>query len=153
MYFGQDPNPPLFKANLALGPTEFTTPKTAAQQNGEECSIALAFQGFGSRSLPETARFLRREPVSQPDTQFLRPFDTTYARSKLRAQQPGVGRLVSEPTDCSQSHVDGPRRQLASFEMNSVARDDRLVEGQAGLGTIPGDEFIDGMSIAALRLG
>ena len=37
---------------------EFTTPKTAAQQNGEECSIALAFQGFGSRSLPETARFL-----------------------------------------------------------------------------------------------
>ena len=89
---------------------EFTTPEGAAQQDGQEGSIALAFQGVGFRSLPETASFLRRQPIPKPDAQFLGPFDTTYARSKLRAQQPGVGRLLSEPTDCSQSHVDGPRR-------------------------------------------
>ena len=28
IYFGVDPNPPLYKANLALGPVDYDTPKT-----------------------------------------------------------------------------------------------------------------------------
>jgi hypothetical protein len=37
--------------------------------------------------------------------------------------------------------------------MNSITRNDGLVEGQAGLGTMPGDEFIDEMLIGALDSG
>jgi hypothetical protein len=65
---------------------------------------------------------------------------------------PGVGSLLSESAHCGKSHVDGPWGQLASFEMYSVARDEGLMERWAGLGTIPRDEFMDGMSAAALRL-
>src|SRR5271167_2781600 len=49
-------------------------------------------------------------------------------RGEFRAQQLGVGSLISESTQGGKSYVDGPRRQLASFEMNSVARDDGLVD-------------------------
>ena len=61
----------LKEINGQLG--QFTTPKAAAQQDGQECSIALPFQRVGFRSLPETASFLSRQPVPQPDAQFLRP--------------------------------------------------------------------------------
>jgi hypothetical protein len=37
---------------------ELPTTQSTAQQNGENCSIAFAFQRFGSRRLPQATSFL-----------------------------------------------------------------------------------------------
>jgi hypothetical protein len=90
---------------------ELPTTQSAAQQNGEERSVALAFEGLDPGRLPKTASLLRRQPVSQPDAQFLRSFDTTNARGELGAEQPRIRGFVSEPADRCQSDVDRPRRK------------------------------------------
>jgi hypothetical protein len=41
----------LEQVNCQFG--QFTTPKAATQQDGQEGSVALAFQRVGSRSLPD----------------------------------------------------------------------------------------------------
>ena len=75
----------LDQANRQFG--EFTTPKAAAQQDRQDGSIALAFQGVSFRSLPETTSFFGRQPIPEPDAQLLHSLDTPDARSELGAKQ------------------------------------------------------------------
>jgi hypothetical protein len=131
---------------------DFPTAQSTTQQNGEEGCITLTFEGSGSGRLPETASLLGRQPIAEPDAQLLWPLHPLNASGQFRAQQSGVRSLISEPTNSGKSYVDGSRRQLAIFEMDSVACDDSLVEGETRLRTIPSDELIDGMPIATLRL-
>ncbi len=65
---------------------EFTTPKAAAQQDGEEGLIALGFESLGTQRLPKTTSFLRRQPIPKHDPEFRGSLDLTYAGGKLRAQ-------------------------------------------------------------------
>ena len=89
---------------------------------------------------------------SSANTEFLCSLDATYARGEVRADEPGVGSLVGEAAHGHEPHVNSARRQLPIFEVNSIARNDGFVEGKPGLRTIPRDKFIDGVSIASLRL-
>jgi len=84
---------PLNKVKGQFG--KFPTTQPAAQQNGEKCSIAFAFEGLDPWRLPEAASFVSRQPVPKPDTQLLllRPLDTTLCLRRVlglaaRSRQP-----------------------------------------------------------------
>jgi hypothetical protein len=52
---------------------------------------------------------------------------------KFWAQQAGISRLVGQPAHGCESHIRGSRREPAIFEVNAVAGDNCLIEGQARL--------------------
>ena len=114
--------------------------------------VALAFESLGIRKLPQGASLFSRQPVAKANAQFFRSPDPAYARCEFRAQQPKVGRLVSETAHRCESDVDGSWCQLASLEVDSVAGYHALVEGEARFRAIPTNELVDGMVIPALRL-
>ncbi len=132
---------------------QFAAPQTAAKQDGKNCPVSFAFECARGRRLPEFAGLVSGEPVSQPDTQLPGPFHSPDAGGELRTEQASVGRLVSEPPHCSESSIDSSCCEQAIFEENAIAGDHNLVERQAWLGAVPLNEFIDRVSISALRLG
>jgi hypothetical protein len=44
-------------------------------------------------------------------------------------------------------HVCGGRSEILLFQKEPVAKNDGSVKGQSRFGTIPTDEFIDGMTV------
>ena len=132
---------------------QFVAPQTAAKQDGENCPVPLAFECVRVRGLPESAGLARGEPISKPDTQLPGPFHPPDAGGKLRTEQASVGSLVGEPPHCSESSLDRSCRELAILEENAITGDHNLVERQAPLGAVPLSEFINRVSISALRLG
>ena len=72
--------------------------------------------------------------------------------ASLRTEQASVGSLVGEPPHCSESSIDRSCRELAILEENAITGDHNLVERQARFGAVPLNEFIDRVSISALRL-
>jgi hypothetical protein len=84
---------------------------------------------------------------------FLAPFHPPGAGGEFRTEQASVGSLVGEPPYRSESAIDRSRRKLAILEDNAITGDHNLVERQAWLGAVPLDEFINCVSISALRLG
>jgi hypothetical protein len=50
---------------------DFLTPQPACKWEGEERSVALAFEPLAIRSLPERGRSVGRQPVAEPDAQLL----------------------------------------------------------------------------------
>ena len=59
----------------------------------------------------------------------------------------------SHPSDGRQPEVDGRRCVQLLFQKDSVAQYHGAVEGQARLGAVPLDEFVNSMPIAALGIG
>jgi hypothetical protein len=107
---------------------QFSSSKTAAERDRDDRPVTLAFEGFGIRSLPQGARIGRRQAISEPDAQFLDAVHATDPGGEFRAQQTGVGRLVSQPSNCSQPHVDGAWSEIPRFEVNSVPQHDSPIE-------------------------
>ena len=70
---------PLNKVKGQFG--KFPTTQPAAQQNGEKCSIAFAFEGLDPWRLPEAASFVSRQPVPNrtPSFFFCAPLTRRYA--------------------------------------------------------------------------
>jgi len=57
---------------------------------------------------------------------------------------------------CQASHrakllVDRVRGQPSGFEVHAIANHHDAIKGQAGLGTVPGNELIDGVVVHAAR--
>src|SRR5271165_1642088 len=147
---------PMFIAPLQMGKLQigqFPPPKPAAKQDRKNRPISSALDRVRRRSLPESAGLFSRQPVAQPDAQFSNAFDAPNAGRQLRAQQACIGGFVSEPSHGRQPSVDRTGRELAILEENAIAGDHNLVERQARLRAVPLNEFIDRMSISALRLG
>ena len=68
-----DDRPTLFPS-LQVIETEigqFTSSKTATEQNGNDRSVSLSLESFGIGRLPQIASFLRGQPIPQTNTQFL----------------------------------------------------------------------------------
>jgi hypothetical protein len=57
----------------------------------------------------------------------------------------GVGRFVRQATNGGELLVDGVSGQMARFQIQAIAQNDDRVEGQPRLGTVPGDELVDGV--------
>src|SRR5664280_865687 len=147
---------PMFIAPLQMGELQigqFPPRQPAAKQDRKNRPISSALDRVRRRSLPESTGLFSRQPVAQSDAQFSNAFHAPNAGRQLRAQQASVGGFLSEPSHGRQPSVDRSCRELAILEENAITGDHNLVERQAWLGAVPLNEFIDRVSISALRLG
>jgi hypothetical protein len=140
---------PLEMVKAEIG--QFTSAKTATEQDRNDRAVALSFEGCGIRGEPEIPCFFRRQPISQPKAQFLDAFYAPDAGRELGAEQSGIHSFVRQPSNGSQPHIDGAWRKIARFEVNSVPQDDGSIEREPRFRAIPLDEFIDRMAVTALR--
>ena len=69
---------------------------------------------------------------------------------QFRTQQTGVGRLKGNPSDGSQSEIDGRWRVLLLLEVDPVAQNDGAAQCQPRFGTVPVDEVGDGAVVSSL---
>src|SRR6059036_237405 len=76
--------------------SKFTSSKTAAEQNGNDRSVAFALERFGVRRLPQFTSLLCGQPVPQPHSKFLDTLNTTNSGGEFWAQQPSVGGFVRQ---------------------------------------------------------
>jgi hypothetical protein len=56
---------------------QFSSSETTAEQDGNDRTVPLAFERRRVGRLPQRTRFLRRQPISPPDTKFLETFYAT----------------------------------------------------------------------------
>jgi hypothetical protein len=139
---------PLNMVETKIG--QFTSPKTATKQDSYDGAVALALEGFHIRRLPEVPSFLHRQPISQANTEFLHASHASDAGGELRTEQTGVGSFVCQSADSSQSHVDGAGSEIPRFQVNSVTQDNGSIKREARFRTIPINEFVNGVLVAAL---
>jgi hypothetical protein len=100
---------PMVLSSLKVGDLQFSSlfpPQTAAQENAEKGPISLAFERAGIRHLAERLCLIDGEPVSQTNTEVLRPFDSADAGREIRAEQAGISSLVRKPADGRQPAVN-----------------------------------------------
>jgi hypothetical protein len=155
-----------FSDKIDYGPSVFTTlemvetevghfssSKTTTEQDGNDCSVALSLEGFGIRRLPQCARVLGGQPISQSDSKLLDSLYATDASGQLWAEQTRIGGFIRQSPDSSQPHIDCAGSQIPRFQVNAVPQYDRPVEREARFRTIPFDEFVNRMGIPTLRFG
>ena len=130
--------------------SQFAATQPTAKQYGKDGAVSLSFECVRWRRLPKATCLICREPVSETHTQLLDAFHAPYPGSQFWTEQAGIGGLVGEPSYCRKSPVDRSCGEVAIFKEDAETGDDDLVEREARLGTIPLDEFIDGVPIAAL---
>ena len=87
------------------------------------------------------------QPVADPNAETLCPFDAADSGGQIRAQKASVGGFMSEPPHSRQAHVDGGGCEVLLFEEEPIAKNDSAVKGQTRFGTVPPDEFVDGMTV------
>jgi hypothetical protein len=112
---------------------EFSPSKTTPKKDGNNRTVSLAFKRLGIGTLPQRTRFIHGQPISKPDTECLDTLNTTDSSSKFRAEQTGLGGLASQSSNCGKPHVDCTRRQMAGFQVNSVAQHDSAIERKSRL--------------------
>ena len=96
---------------------------------------------------------MRRQPVSDADSELFGPLHPTNAGGEFWAEQTAVGCFICEPTNRSQTHVDGRCGQLTGFELQPITQNDGFVEGKPRFRAIPCNEVVDRESIGSLRIG
>ena len=79
--------------------------------------------------------------------------DATNACRQFGTQETGIRRLVRDAADGGQSKIDRGGRILPLLEVNAIAENDRPVERESRLRTVPGDELADRMVVGALAAG
>jgi hypothetical protein len=105
-------NRPTILASLKMVETEvgeFSSSKTATEQDGNDRTVSLAFERCRFGTLPQCVRFIHRQPVSKSGTEFLEALNATNTSSKFQAQQTGVGGLISQPSNCIEPHINRTR--------------------------------------------
>ena len=99
---------PLLKViNRQFG--DFVSPQPTRKQKRQECPIALALESACVRSLPERDPLFGRQPVAQPDTEFLYAFDAPDSGRQVGAEESAVCGLVGQPANAPQPEVNRPR--------------------------------------------
>jgi hypothetical protein len=95
----------------------------------------------------------RCEPVAEADAKTADAFHAADARGQFGAQEAGVGRLVRHAANGCQTEVDCRRRVLPLFEVDPIAENNRAIEGEPRLRTVPGNEFTNGVIVGPLAAG
>jgi hypothetical protein len=147
-------NDPVFLAPLQVREiqiSQFAPSQTTAKQNRQDRPIPFAFKSVLGWRLPQPTSLVSGEPISKPHTQLPYAFDASNACSKLRAEEPGVGGFVRQPSHNSEPSIDCARSELTIFEKDAVTGHHNLAEGQPWLGTVPLNEFINRVSVPSLR--
>ncbi len=86
---------------------QFRAAETAAQQNRECGVVALSAQNGNVRRPQKALALLRTKPIANGNTQSLGALHPSNPSSEIGAQKTAIGRLVSQPPNCSESQVDG----------------------------------------------
>jgi hypothetical protein len=118
--------PPLEMGNIqfcGLFPAQATT-----QEQPEQRSISLALERIRVRGLPKRFCLFGSEPITKANAEVFRPFDSPDARSKIQAEQAGIGSFVCEAPDGREPAVNRARRKLTRFQVDSVAGDNGPIE-------------------------
>jgi hypothetical protein len=136
--------------NVQLG--DLVAPEPTRKQEREERSVTLALEPLPVRSLPERGPLFGRQPVAQPDAQFLYAFDTPDSSHQIGAEEAAVRSLIRQTANCPHPQVDRARREMPGLKMHPIANDNSLVEGESWLGAVPIHEFVDGVAIPPLRV-
>ena len=137
---------------VQLQANQFRPAKSTPEQHSQHGVIALLAHAVAIGMFEHFRTLLHAQPVAGAESELLDSSDSADARSQLGAQQSGIGGFVSQTAHGCELLVDGVGGEMPRFQVHTIAHDNDAIERQTGLGTIPGDEFIDGMSIAALRL-
>lgn len=61
-----------------------------------------------------------RQPIAEPDPDFLDPLHASYSGGEVWAQQTAVGSLVSEAAHCTEAEIDGSGRKMPRFEVYAI---------------------------------
>src|ERR1035441_2604811 len=131
---------------------------TSARRRPQPSSIAktarsrLPFSVCSSGARNSRRHSIHGQPITQPNAELLGPFHSLDASGQFRTEQSTVGRLVGQAPHGGQAHVDGRRRQKSRLQLDPVAQDNVLAEGQARLGTVPSDEIVDRVRIGSGRI-
>jgi hypothetical protein len=107
-------NGPVFLAPLQVREiqiSQFAPPQTTAKQNRQDRPIPFAFKSVVGWRLPQPTSLVSGEPISKPHTQLPYAFDASNACSKLRAEEPGVGGFVRQPSHNSEPSIDCARSE------------------------------------------
>jgi hypothetical protein len=91
------------------------------------------------------------QPIAGAKPKLLNTFHPADPSSQFRAQQAGIGGFVRQSSNSRQLLVDRICGQTAGFQVHAVPHNYDTVEREARLGTIPGDELIDGILVHAAR--
>jgi hypothetical protein len=93
------------------------------------------------------ARLFDGKPVANPNTKAFRSFNPPNASSEFWAQDSVVGGFVSQAAYRGEPNINGGRGQVSLFEVNSIPEHNDPTEGQSRFGTVPSDEFVNGMTV------
>jgi hypothetical protein len=141
--------PPLEMVEIEVG--QFTSSETATEQDGNDRSVAFAFERFGVGRLPQFTSLLCGQPIPQPNSKFLYTLNAANPGGEFWAQQPSIRGFVRQAAYRRQPHVDSAWSQIPRFQVNSVPQHNGPIEGEPRFRTVPFDEFINGVRITTLR--
>lgn len=136
---------------VELQANQFRPAKATTKQHGEHRVIALRAHSVTTSALEHFRTLLRAQPIAGTESELLDSFDAANPGSQLGTQQTGVGGFVSQTTHGCQLLVDGVGSQMPRLQVHAIAHDDDAVEGQPRLGTVPGDELVDGVLVNPAR--
>jgi len=114
--------------------------QAAADQHRDHRVIAQVARSRGCRAPEEPPALLRRQPVSEANTDPPHSLHPTNTGCQFRTQEAGVGRLVRDAPDGSEPKIDCSRRVSALFEVKPVPEYNGAVESETRLRTVPGDD-------------
>ena len=107
-------------------------------------------RGRRRRALEEPPALFRCQPIPEAHADPPHPFDSTNTGRQFGTQETSVGRLVRDAPDGGQAKIDRGRRISALFEVNPISKHDGAVEREAGLRTVPSDEFANSVLVGSL---
>jgi len=84
-----------------------------------------------------------------------RLWNTPYAADasdEFGTEQSRIGCFVNEPPNSSQSYINGRWRELVSFQLHPISKNNTAIEREPGLRAIPVEEFFHGMLVRSARL-
>ena len=106
------------------------TPEPTRKQEGQERSVTLTLEPLLVRSLPERGSLFGRQPVAQPDAQFLYALDAPDSSRQVGAEEAAVCGFVRQTANRPQPEVDRARGEMTGLEMHPIANYNRLVKGE-----------------------
>jgi hypothetical protein len=108
---------------------QFGAPQTASQENGECGVVSLAPETANVYRPKKTLTMLRGTPIANRHTQSFGTLHASNPSRQVGAQEPAIGRLVRQPSDCRKPQVDGRGCIMLRFERNPIPGNHGLVEG------------------------
>ena len=75
---------------------QLVPPQAASEEKGKKCPIAFTLHFIAVGCLPQGLRLLGRQPVAQPDAQFLHALDAPDSGRQVGVEEAAVGGLVRQ---------------------------------------------------------